>query len=224
MVVAKCVKCDKEYELESDEEPSNFQCECGGELKSKEIVSKPVKTIPTKNKPDIKEEWNKQSKNRKIGIGILGVCCIGIILFIGVGGLLSPNQTSSSGGTSFQNQYVSFQYPTGFDVKEITDSSASSKTLDVGIYQNGNLVGEISYYQNQPADLTTMQKTYTQTTTAGKNALENSASDGLYDEILLGTSSSGENKIIRIETDKDQTTLYQKIKETFTIKQTPPDD
>ena len=69
-----------------------------------------------------------------------------------------------------------------------------------------------------------MEKTYTQTTTAGKSALENSASDGLFDEIILGTSSSGENKIIRIETDTDQNALYQKIKETFVIKQTPPDD
>jgi len=30
MVIAKCVKCEKEYELEPDEKPSNFQCECGG--------------------------------------------------------------------------------------------------------------------------------------------------------------------------------------------------
>lgn len=53
---------------------------------------------------------------------------------------------------------------------------------------------------------------------------ESSDASGLYDEILLGTSVSGENKIIRIETDQDQTTLYQKIKSTFAIKQIPPDE
>ena len=224
MVIAKCEKCGKKYAIGPNDKLSDFQCECGGELTSNGMASEQVKTKKPKEKPDIKEEWNKQSKNRKIGIGVLGVCCIGIILVIGLTGLLSPNQTTSSGGTSFQNQYVSFSYPSGYNVQPITNSDASSNILDIGIYQNGNLVGEISYYQNQPVDLTNMEKTYTQTTTAGKSALENSASDGLFDEIILGTSSSGENKIIRIETDTDQNALYQKIKETFVIKQTPPDD
>jgi hypothetical protein len=224
MVVAKCTKCGKEYELESDEKPSNFQCECRGDLTSNEMTSETVKTKkPNKTPSDIRENWDKQSTNKKIGIGILGVCCIGIILVVVFAGLFSPNKTSS-GGTSFQNQYVSFQYPTGYDVKEITNSDASSNTLDIGIYQNGNLVGEVSYYQNQPVDWTNMQKTSTQITTSGKNALESSDASGIYDEIFLGTSSSGENKIIRIETDQDQTALYQKIKSTFAIKQTPPDE
>jgi hypothetical protein len=44
--VGLCVviaKCGKEYELEHDEKPSNFQCECGGELNSRGVVSKTVK-------------------------------------------------------------------------------------------------------------------------------------------------------------------------------------
>ena len=180
MVVAKCEKCGKEYQLGANEKLSNFQCECGGELTSNEMTSKTVKPKkPNKTPKDIREDWDKQSKNKKIGIGIVGLCCVGIILIVIFGGLISPNKTTSS-GDSFQNQYISFQYPTGYDVKAITGSDASSKTFDIGIYQNGNLVGEVSYYENQPADLTSMEKTSTKTTIAGKSALEASDSSGLY--------------------------------------------
>ena len=36
MVIVKCEKCGKEYQLESNRTFSDFQCECGGELSSKE--------------------------------------------------------------------------------------------------------------------------------------------------------------------------------------------
>jgi len=36
MVNAKCDSCSQEYKLETGENPSDFQCECGGELKSSE--------------------------------------------------------------------------------------------------------------------------------------------------------------------------------------------
>ncbi|MBI5458832.1 VRR-NUC domain-containing protein [Methanobacterium sp.] len=32
MVIVRCVECGKEYELKEDENPENFQCECGGNL------------------------------------------------------------------------------------------------------------------------------------------------------------------------------------------------
>jgi len=47
MVIAKCEKCKKEYQLESNEKPSDFQCECGGELSSKEVAVEPVKPYQT---------------------------------------------------------------------------------------------------------------------------------------------------------------------------------
>jgi len=41
MVIAKCVKCGKEYKLKPDEKPSNFQCECGGQLGYSEDIINP---------------------------------------------------------------------------------------------------------------------------------------------------------------------------------------
>lgn len=41
MVIAKCEKCKKEYQLESNEKPSDFQCECGGGLDNVNELSKP---------------------------------------------------------------------------------------------------------------------------------------------------------------------------------------
>lgn len=32
LLIATCVKCGKEYRLEPNEELSDFQCECGGDL------------------------------------------------------------------------------------------------------------------------------------------------------------------------------------------------
>ena len=127
MVKAKCVKCGKEYELESNEKHSDFQCECGGELTSNGLATEIVK-IKKINKPpkDIKEDLDKQSKNKKIGIGVISVCCIGLILIIVFGGVLSPNKTSTS-GNSFQNQYISFTKPSDLTV---TDNSTSNQ-LDV---------------------------------------------------------------------------------------------
>lgn len=32
MLIATCIKCGKEYQLEANQELSDFQCECGGDL------------------------------------------------------------------------------------------------------------------------------------------------------------------------------------------------
>lgn len=48
LVIAKCEKCGKEYELESNKKSSDFQCECGGELSSKDAVIEPLKAPQNK--------------------------------------------------------------------------------------------------------------------------------------------------------------------------------
>ena len=45
MTVVKCLKCGKEYILEKDDNPLNFQCECGGDLKHKDYPLKSLQTI-----------------------------------------------------------------------------------------------------------------------------------------------------------------------------------
>lgn len=64
MVIAKCEKCKKEYQLESNEKPSDFQCECGGELSSKEVLVEPVKPIKPKK---TSKSWKEENNNFKAG-------------------------------------------------------------------------------------------------------------------------------------------------------------
>ena len=151
MVVAKCEKCEKEYELKSDEEPSNFQCECGGDLKSKKITDKSLKTKPSTEKPDIKDEWNKQSKNKKIGFGIAGVCCIGLILIIVFAGVLSPNNTNTTANSkTYSGQGLTFNYPDSW-----TFNSAGDFTTPNSVSQNSGTIDNLgsltSYASQDPA-------------------------------------------------------------------------
>ena len=63
MVIAKCEKCGKEYQLASYEKLSDFQCECGGELSPKEVVE------PKNNTKHIKQRksWKERAEGVKAG-------------------------------------------------------------------------------------------------------------------------------------------------------------
>ena len=39
-MIAKCTECGKEYEIKDGEKPSDYQCECGGELQHQKTQSK----------------------------------------------------------------------------------------------------------------------------------------------------------------------------------------
>ena len=62
MVIAKCEKCEKEYQLNPNEKPSDFQCECGGELSSK--INK---SITTKKLNQQHKSWKERSNDVKTG-------------------------------------------------------------------------------------------------------------------------------------------------------------
>ncbi|MBV1728859.1 MAG: Ltp family lipoprotein [Methanobacterium sp.] len=58
----------------------------------------PIKSPQSGNRKSIDPEkptswWGKRNKNEKILAG-LGVCCLGIILIVGIGGILSPDAPS----------------------------------------------------------------------------------------------------------------------------------
>jgi len=222
MPIAKCEKCGKEYELNPNENASDFQCECGGELSPKDS-SGTVKDIKPKK---IRKTWNERSKGDKLK-GVIGLLSLGVIILIviiGVSGMFSNNSKTSDGNPTFQNQYISFEYPTGYNVQPITNSDASNSVMDIGIYKNNNLMGEVSYLENQPSDLTNMEKTSTTTTIASKNAIVSSDSSGLYADVILGTTSTGFNKLIDINIDPSSSDLYNEIKKTLVIKQPLPDE
>ncbi len=196
-----------------------FQWESEGELTFNEISS-----LETKKPIVIPEDSDKQNKNKKIAIGVLSVFLIGIIIFVLFGGIVFHTNTTSIGGTSFQNQYVSFEYPTGYNAQPITNSDASNSIMDIGIYKDGKLVGELSYLENQQTDLANMEKTANTTTIAGKSAITASDSNNLYADVILGNTTAGLNKLITIDTDPSSSDLYNEIIKTLIIKKTPPDE
>lgn len=123
----KCEKCGKTYEIGEGESPKDYECsQCGGDLKyiSSDDISADDKDISKKSKigerlnemrerdsskkvssssssgPGIikqGEDWfHNKSTPIKLGIGV-GVCCIGVIIIIGIFGLLSPDAGPLSG-------------------------------------------------------------------------------------------------------------------------------
>lgn len=201
------------------------QWEYGGELTSNEISSETLKTEkPDKTPADIPDGGDKKNRNKKIAIGVLSVFLIGIIIFVVFGGTFFPNNTTLNGGPSFQNQYISFEYPIGYNARAITNSDASNNIMDVGIYKDGKLVGELSYLENSQTDLVNMEKTAKTTTIAGKNAITASDSSNLYADVILGNTTTGLNKLIAIDTDPTANDLYSEITKTLKIKKAPPDE
>jgi len=63
MVIAKCGECGTEYQLDSGEDPSDFQCECGGNLSKNEV--EPVTHV----KPD--KSWKEKAEDIKSGVSEL---------------------------------------------------------------------------------------------------------------------------------------------------------
>lgn len=86
----KCTECGKEYNLEKGENPSNYQCDCGGNLKSLFDIKKnrPQQTGDTEktnsSENGLTDWWNKQSTNKKALMGLGGICCIGLIVILAI--------------------------------------------------------------------------------------------------------------------------------------------
>jgi hypothetical protein len=75
---------------------AGFCQNCGNKLAT-------VKTNPntsTKSGSGVTEWWNKQSKGGKTAIGIVGVCCIGLILIVAIGGMFSPDKNTATTSNS----------------------------------------------------------------------------------------------------------------------------
>lgn len=98
-MIAKCKKCGKEYQLESNEKPSDFQCDCGGELSSKKEEFTPTKIKkPTQEHKSWKEraedvkagkielnelfEYDEKASRIELFVRILYAIPVGIILFL----------------------------------------------------------------------------------------------------------------------------------------------
>jgi len=93
LVIARCRECGNEYELQEDENPEDFQCECGGDLQ-RAITTPPTSETPPKSSKGIFETWNQQPTTIK-AISVAGVFIVLIVLIIGITGMFSPTQNTT---------------------------------------------------------------------------------------------------------------------------------
>lgn len=134
-----CENCRSYYELKEGESPEDFldKCECGGKLRYAEnidIVSPDWEEAPINdNQEPISTRglggwWNKRNNITKT-IGILSFCCLGVLIIIGLFAFISPDSNSSTNNTTtvtsentFNNQYISFNYPNTIYIEESSDN------------------------------------------------------------------------------------------------------
>jgi len=107
-------------------------------------INQTSKATQSSNNPKsgggISDRWNKQSKRNQAAIGIAGVCCIGLIIIIAVGGMLSPNQTANTANTN------STTTPTPTTTSNSTSSStntASNLGDQIQVVYDGSWTGDI---------------------------------------------------------------------------------
>lgn len=87
-----CSNCGNE-----NKNTSKFCEKCGTTLVDTTIKSK-------SNIESLKSSWNKQSSGVKAIMGIAGVCCLGLIILVVIGGMFSPDvNTSNTTLTSSEN-------------------------------------------------------------------------------------------------------------------------
>lgn len=71
--------------------------------------------------------WAKQSSGTKGVLGVVGVCCIGIILIVAIGGILSPDANTSS--SNITNTAKTSSSTTTTPVESESDYKASCKAI-----------------------------------------------------------------------------------------------
>lgn len=179
-----CDKCNGYYKLQPGDKLENFDdtCECGGHLKFETNVegvddSKNQKKAETSNinqsspSQDLRGAEDTQT-NKIIGIGIIGLLCIGLIFILVFGGIFSSSVTNmtpeqikqnakpvtyeelnnnNANGTGLIGKPVKFKGEmrdkTG-STYEILEEVLTSDGLNVGglfIYVNGNSSTPINY-------------------------------------------------------------------------------
>ncbi|CDG64592.1 hypothetical protein MBMB1_0482 [Methanobacterium sp. MB1] len=89
----------------------------------------------SKSKASILETWDKQSNPIK-ALSILGVCCVGLILILGISAMFSPDQTTDT---------LTGQTPesTSSD-SSASDSSSDDATAQIQVEYSGEWAGAIS--------------------------------------------------------------------------------
>jgi hypothetical protein len=121
-----CPNCQTE-----NQDSSEFCQNCGNKMEGIEKSTPP--------KTGLKGWWDKQSNGIK-ALSIIGVCCLGLIVIVAIGGMLSPDKTTTN--VTFNNSVISFQYPKNLQVKNYSSDPADGTIIitNNGDASNGILV------------------------------------------------------------------------------------
>jgi len=125
-----CPNCKKE-----NSDNSKFCQNCGNELKETTDSVKPEDT----SGGGVIGWWNNTSNGGR-ALGIIGVCCVGILIIFAIASMVSPDKNTATNTTptnnttptttpvsavaTFDNGIISFQYPTGTPINNATTDPA----------------------------------------------------------------------------------------------------
>ena len=142
---------------------------------------------------------------------------LALILILGViitsGCTNNPiNQTTSS---HFENSFVNFELPAGVTAKDTSNDTS----LDIILFKNGKSIGEIDDEITSKEAIDAIDGS--NTTFAGKNAIESNDEFGSQLYIKIRNDTQGNTIGIRIALDPGYSQDYEVIKNSFIIKKTP---
>lgn len=125
--MAKCPNCGKQNKV-----TAKFCEGCGTDLTNVAATSISKESESTSGGP--MGWWSKQSTKGKAAVGIVGICCLGLILIVGIGGLLSPDNTNATPQSS-QSNASSTQTTTSADTpKTVTIAQLYGSSVAKGTY------------------------------------------------------------------------------------------
>lgn len=125
-----CAECGNNIRQENEKTLTNAE-------KLAKLQKKYNKPKTSKNKFDV--WWNKQSSKNKKVFSLVGICCLGLILIVGISAMVSPDKTTStvpsttSSGSSpttttttsnpvmSESEYISKAQDWNYDMKEVVD-------------------------------------------------------------------------------------------------------
>ena len=123
----------------------------------------------------------------------------------------SDNKKIISG--HFENQYIKFNLPAGVTAEDVSKNQTS---FDLILYKNGNSIGEINSEVTPPQAINALDGS--NTTFAGKKAIESNDEFGSLLYIKFRNDSQGNTIGIRIELDPGFSKDYESIKNSLVIK------
>lgn len=123
-----CPNCGKQNKV-----TAKFCESCGTALSEVMNTSEPKKSEDTSG--GLMGWWNKQSTKGKAVIGIVGLCCIGLILVVGISGMMAPDKTTTNTLASTSNSSTpdSSSSTTSTSNSSSDDTSSSSSSSSSGI-------------------------------------------------------------------------------------------